>query len=92
LAPKKMTLIKTDYEEGRLQPTLAGHPQLATPRANYFLLVMQMISFFFEARNISHEKRKIKKLVRRNLKLRKLGGPITPLILIRAVFGRGLDP
>jgi hypothetical protein len=32
-------LIKTDYEEGRLQPTLAGYPQLATPRANPFLLV-----------------------------------------------------
>jgi hypothetical protein len=28
---KKMALIKTDYEEGRLQPTKAGHPQLATP-------------------------------------------------------------
>jgi hypothetical protein len=27
----KMALIKTDYEEGRLQPTRAGHPQLATP-------------------------------------------------------------
>jgi hypothetical protein len=26
-----VALIKTDYEEGRLQPTLAGHPQLATP-------------------------------------------------------------
>jgi hypothetical protein len=24
-------LIKTDYKEGRLQPTQAGHPQLATP-------------------------------------------------------------
>jgi hypothetical protein len=32
-------MIKTDYEEGTLQPTPAGHPQLATPRANYFLLV-----------------------------------------------------
>jgi hypothetical protein len=28
---KKVALIKTDYEEGRLQPTPAGHPQLATP-------------------------------------------------------------
>jgi hypothetical protein len=28
---KKVALIKTDYEEGRLQPTQAGHPQLATP-------------------------------------------------------------
>jgi hypothetical protein len=28
---KKMALIKTDYEEGRLQPTPAGHPQLAIP-------------------------------------------------------------
>jgi hypothetical protein len=37
---KKVALIKTDYEEGRLQPTPAGHPQLATPRANYFLLVI----------------------------------------------------
>jgi hypothetical protein len=36
---KKAALIKTDYEEGRLQPTPAGHLQLATPRANYFLLV-----------------------------------------------------
>jgi hypothetical protein len=26
-----VTLIKTDYEEGRLQPTQAGHLQLATP-------------------------------------------------------------
>jgi hypothetical protein len=26
-----MALIKTDYEEGRLQPTPAGQPQLATP-------------------------------------------------------------
>ena len=36
---KKVTLIKTDYEEGKLQLTPAGHPQLATPRANYSLLV-----------------------------------------------------
>jgi hypothetical protein len=50
---KKVALIKTVYEEGILQPTLAGHPQLAnpswpnpagqpqlgTPRANHFLLV-----------------------------------------------------
>jgi hypothetical protein len=28
---KKMALIETDYEEGRLQPTPAGHPHLATP-------------------------------------------------------------
>jgi hypothetical protein len=28
---KKVALIKTVYEEGRLQPTQAGHPQLATP-------------------------------------------------------------
>jgi hypothetical protein len=28
---KKVTLIKTDYKEGRLQPTPADHPQLATP-------------------------------------------------------------
>jgi hypothetical protein len=28
---KKVTLIKTDSEEGRLQPTPAGHSQLATP-------------------------------------------------------------
>jgi hypothetical protein len=26
---KKVALIKTDYEEGRLQLTQAGHPQLA---------------------------------------------------------------
>jgi hypothetical protein len=26
-----MALIKKDYEEGRLQPTQAGFPQLATP-------------------------------------------------------------
>jgi hypothetical protein len=25
-----VALIKTDYEEGRLLPTQAGHPQLAT--------------------------------------------------------------
>jgi hypothetical protein len=34
-----VALFKTDYEEGRLQPTPAGHPQLANPGANYFLLV-----------------------------------------------------
>jgi hypothetical protein len=34
-----MALFKTDYEEGRLQPTPAGHPQLATPKENYFPLV-----------------------------------------------------
>jgi hypothetical protein len=34
-----VALFKTDCEEGRLQPTPAGHRQLATPRANYFLLV-----------------------------------------------------
>jgi hypothetical protein len=28
---KKVALSKTDYEERRLQPTPAGHPQLATP-------------------------------------------------------------
>jgi hypothetical protein len=28
---KKMILIKTDYEERRLQPTQAGYLQLATP-------------------------------------------------------------
>jgi hypothetical protein len=42
---KKVTLFKTDYEKGRLQPTPAGHPQLATPRANYFLLVY--LKFFY---------------------------------------------
>jgi hypothetical protein len=35
-----VALFKTDYEGRRLQPTPAGHPQLATPRASYFLLVM----------------------------------------------------
>jgi hypothetical protein len=34
-----VALIKTDYEKGRLQPIPNGHPQLATPRVNYFLLV-----------------------------------------------------
>ena len=33
---EKVALIKTDYDEGRLQPIPAGNPQLATPRANYF--------------------------------------------------------
>jgi hypothetical protein len=28
---KKVALIMTDYEEGRLQATPAGHHQLATP-------------------------------------------------------------
>jgi hypothetical protein len=37
---KKAALIKTDYEEGGLQPTPADYPQLATPRANYSLLVL----------------------------------------------------
>jgi hypothetical protein len=37
---KKVALFKTDYEKGRLQSTPAGHPQLATPRANPFLLVL----------------------------------------------------
>jgi hypothetical protein len=27
---ENVALIKTDYEEGRLQPTQAGYPQLAT--------------------------------------------------------------
>jgi hypothetical protein len=40
-------LFKTDYEDGRLQPTPAGHPQLATPRASYFLLVLFYFSFGF---------------------------------------------
>jgi hypothetical protein len=40
-----MALIKTDYEDVRLQPTRAGHPLLATPRANYFLLVHTMGEF-----------------------------------------------
>jgi hypothetical protein len=26
-----VALIKTDYEEGKRQPTQAGHPKLATP-------------------------------------------------------------
>jgi hypothetical protein len=34
-----MAKIRTDYEEGRLQLTPAGHPQLATLKANNFLLV-----------------------------------------------------
>jgi hypothetical protein len=37
-------LIKKDYDEGRLQPTPASHPQLATPRVNYFLLVVHCYS------------------------------------------------
>jgi hypothetical protein len=28
---KRVALIKTDYEEGRLQPIPGGHPQLVTP-------------------------------------------------------------
>jgi hypothetical protein len=28
---ENVALIKTDYEEGRLQPIQAGHHQLATP-------------------------------------------------------------
>jgi hypothetical protein len=36
---KKVALIKTDYEEGRLQPT-----QLATPWVNYSLLVLKYFS------------------------------------------------
>jgi hypothetical protein len=39
---KKVALIMTDYEEGRLQPTPAGHAQLANPSVNYFLLVWLM--------------------------------------------------
>jgi hypothetical protein len=34
---KKVALIKTDYEEERLQPTQAGHYQLATPTTHYWL-------------------------------------------------------
>jgi hypothetical protein len=34
---KKVALIKTEYEEGRLQSTQAGHPQLATPTTLYWL-------------------------------------------------------
>jgi hypothetical protein len=48
---KKMALIKTDYEEGRLQPTPAGHPQLATLRANYFLLVKNRIPYWSHMRS-----------------------------------------
>jgi hypothetical protein len=33
----------TDNEKGRLQPTPAGHLQLATPRSNLFLLVTVVI-------------------------------------------------
>jgi hypothetical protein len=40
-----VALIKTDHEEGRLQPTPAGHPKLATPRANHFLLVISCVIF-----------------------------------------------
>jgi hypothetical protein len=43
---KKVALIMTDYEEGRLQPTPAGQAQMATPRANYFLLVEIWLSPF----------------------------------------------
>jgi hypothetical protein len=38
---KKVALIMTDYEEQ--QPTPAGYAQLATPRANYFLLVLTLL-------------------------------------------------
>jgi hypothetical protein len=44
---KKLALIRTDYEEGRLQPTPAGHPKLATPRANHFLLVAYLFFVYF---------------------------------------------
>jgi hypothetical protein len=44
---KKVALIKTDYEEGRLQPTPAGHPQLATPRATTFYWFHYAIESFF---------------------------------------------
>jgi hypothetical protein len=37
---KKVALIIADYEKGRLQATPADHAQLATPRANYFLLIL----------------------------------------------------
>jgi hypothetical protein len=40
---KDLEKSSLDYEEGRLQPTPAGHPQLATLRANPFLLVVYFI-------------------------------------------------
>ena len=56
-----MALFKTDYEKGILQPTTAGQPQLATPRANYFLLVSidvnkqpDLFSHFEEKKNQSY--------------------------------------
>jgi hypothetical protein len=42
-----MALFKTDYEEGRLQPTPGGHPQLAIPRANspfYWLIICDKVT------------------------------------------------
>jgi hypothetical protein len=50
---RKVALIKTDYEEERLQPTSAGHSQLATPWANYFLLVpFSFVQFLLFSREI----------------------------------------
>jgi hypothetical protein len=43
---KIVALIKTDYEKGKLQPTPAGHPQLAIRRPSYFLLVLNCIDTF----------------------------------------------
>jgi hypothetical protein len=37
---KKCPWLRQTHKEGRLQPTPAGHPQLAIPRANHFLLVL----------------------------------------------------
>jgi hypothetical protein len=51
---KKVALIKTDYEEERLQATPAGHPQLATPSwppqgqtTFYWLLLLLLLLLLF---------------------------------------------
>jgi hypothetical protein len=50
-----VALIKTDYEEGRLQLTSAGHPQLATP---LFLSTHDILKKIIQKKIIEfHEKR-----------------------------------
>ena len=52
-----MALIKTDYEEGRLQPTHAGHPQLATP------LFLSRHDILKEKKFIEIDEKRLRKIV-----------------------------
>jgi hypothetical protein len=55
-----VALIKTDYEEGRLQPTPAGHPHLASPNWPPHSSSLPMI-FLKEKKIIQIDKKKLEK-------------------------------